>query len=1245
MAIAHVRDFGARFGITDLDVFDFRDIDPSDADHAASWQDNVGAPSRIDPVLTIILLGERLGTPLPATFRLKSDIAQRLRREGCDWVHVAGISQPPLQPDQVPLTGVVFEYFDAFLNRADGSQPGPLRVIFKGANDQSGEPNFGNGEFRALLEAAVDTPQRKRQMRKEYDQQLDWLCRFWERLYGQNQYASIFCADQRAFLDQLERCLTAELLSRGDTSRLLSSPNRADALKVELPGPAPYDLERAVYFLGRGPQVAEIARRALQHEAARRLIPVLGESGAGKSSLLRAGLLNDACSPARRRLGWRTSFISLSEKPADQSPLAFLASALAVSAALPELGPLTILQERFDGVSPIELARRLLQAVSLLDLQQSPGLGKPRLLLVVDQLELALDGALLEEADKAEEWQAFLHVLAVFGDAMLDPAAREAFDEPGRALTTRLTCSVALGLPTDRYGALCAMFRPGDHVFHLPRLVDETALREVITGTFAALGLSIEPDAREELCRDAIQLALGTKASILPVLAVTLTALHDEWKQRTKDDQSKVGSAFRPASNPMLPADNASKADITLHDVKNHGKLDQAIARLGELAWDSAEADELGIKVVIQRLPISGPRQRAQSGEITGRDFALARLFRRLVAISGDEAVPDRLMGLPDSELDPVARPLAEALRRHRLLTRHDDGTWWLVHQAVLTGWPRAAAWREAEIQTFRTMWAMEMDQRRWQEDVAAGEPDAERWLWTRKRQVEQALDWMSLRGPEDRPDLTRFAKQGMIAAVGKDTERAGRILRAASFFDDTGWSREILAAAGAAGRAATNELNVETGTSALNNACLRGNTDLVGLLLQHGADPNLVPGGGWSPLAAAAGTGSREVCDILLVAGARIDLANNDGWTALGSAAANGHDTVVAYLISQGADISHANNDGRTALGLAAANGHDGIVRRLVAAGADFGRTANDETTALFAAAANGHDAVVAYLIEEGANVDHATSDGQTALAKSAAGGHRTATAHLLAAGAKIESVDSNGRTPLTAAAQGGHVNLVMTLADAGANINALDNDGSTPLLLAAGADHEEVVEYLLSVGADKERQDKNGLNALMAGARSRNERTVQALLQGGADTSKRSNAGLTALEMAYIQEAEPVVDLLLATGLKRPSGAELESVLKKSIGMNIGLVINARGKVCMVHDTKFKGSPLWVGYHVDKKRLEIIFDSGSTHLVDWEATDEMHDYLLKINKILIIRMWNRKPVEGYDTSFLMLKDGKTID
>ncbi|MCL2468721.1 MAG: hypothetical protein FWF24_00590 [Alphaproteobacteria bacterium] len=95
----------------------------------------------------------------------------------------------------------------------------------------------------------------------------------------------------------------------------------------------------------------------------------------------------------------------------------------------------------------------------------------------------------------------------------------------------------------------------------------------------------------------------------------------------------------------------------------------------------------------------------------------------------------------------------------------------------------------------------------------------------------------------------------------------------------------------------------------------------------------------------------------------------------------------------------------------------------------------------------------------------------------------------------------------------------------------------------------------------------------------------------------------------------------------------------------MNIGLVVNARGKLCLVHDELFAATPLWVGYHIDRRQLEIIFDTGGTYPINWEATDEMDVYLNRVKKILIIRMEDKKPVEGFDTSFVRLQNGRTIE
>jgi hypothetical protein len=94
----------------------------------------------------------------------------------------------------------------------------------------------------------------------------------------------------------------------------------------------------------------------------------------------------------------------------------------------------------------------------------------------------------------------------------------------------------------------------------------------------------------------------------------------------------------------------------------------------------------------------------------------------------------------------------------------------------------------------------------------------------------------------------------------------------------------------------------------------------------------------------------------------------------------------------------------------------------------------------------------------------------------------------------------------------------------------------------------------------------------------------------------------------------------------------------------MNIGLVVNARGKVCLVYDQKFDNVPWYVAYHADTRQLEIFFDNGESYPIDWKATDEMNNFLLQIQKILMIRMENRKPVEGYDVSFLKDHNGKDM-
>jgi len=72
------------------------------------------------------------------------------------------------------------------------------------------------------------------------------------------------------------------------------------------PGLRSFSAAESDRFFGRGDQIAEVLRRLHRH----RFLAVIGASGSGKSSLIRAGVIRhwiSVCAPAPARAGgsWR----------------------------------------------------------------------------------------------------------------------------------------------------------------------------------------------------------------------------------------------------------------------------------------------------------------------------------------------------------------------------------------------------------------------------------------------------------------------------------------------------------------------------------------------------------------------------------------------------------------------------------------------------------------------------------------------------------------------------------------------------------------------------------------------------------------------------------------------------------------------------------------------------------------------------------------------------------------------------
>ena len=117
--------------------------------------------------------------------------------------------------------------------------------------------------------------------------------------------------------------------------------------------------------------------------------------------------------------------------------------------------------------------------------------------------------------------------------------------------------------------------------------------------------------------------------------------------------------------------------------------------------------------------------------------------------------------------------------------------------------------------------------------------------------------------------------------------------------------------------------------------------------------------------LHAASGGGHTEVVRLLIQHGAEVDKVDDEGKTALMFAAEKGYKDVVEHLVEAGAGINNACEKGLTALHLASERGNISIVEHLVEVGAEINRSSAKGHTPLYFASQYGHADVVRYLIE----------------------------------------------------------------------------------------------------------------------------------------------------------------------------------------------------------------------------------------------------------------------------------------
>ncbi len=561
------------------------------------FQDVIDPPSNAD--IFVLILWSRLGTPLP-------ERTEARQYRGLD-------------DARTPVTGTEWEFEDALRGYRERKSPDLLvyRKTAKGLAEFSGLEDL---EAAALQKRALDL--------------------FWDRYFG--NAATTFKAGFNLFasLDEfeakLESHLRERLRARLPPGPLRSTRRSGDA--VEWWSGSPYrglqafDFDHAAVFFGRERAEREISEALVRNAAqGAAFMLVLGASGSGKSSLVRAGLLPDltAAGTVEGVSTWRRAILA----PADLAPDPFigLTKALLNKTALPELLRVGFRESEIaehlragDALAAVPLRMAIERAAAEDVNGLPPGMRKGRLVLVLDQMETLFTLASFSNETRAAV-DALLASLARGGLVWVTATLRSDF--------------------FHRLGELpnLSALANGAGQYHLAA-PNDAELELMIARPAEVAGISFEADERDGVSLAAtIRQAASRDPASLPLLSFVLDELY-------RRDAEGGGDVMTYAAYRAL------------------GGLEGAIARHAESFVEALPADLAA---------------------------ALPALLIAMVEVDELRGVTTARAVRPSQIADERQRRLAERLVAERLAVADgmaDSATIKLAHEALLVHWPRLAA-------------------------------------------------------------------------------------------------------------------------------------------------------------------------------------------------------------------------------------------------------------------------------------------------------------------------------------------------------------------------------------------------------------------------------------------------------------------------------------------------------------------------------------------------------------------------
>ncbi|MHB1458026.1 MAG: Imm53 family immunity protein [Armatimonadota bacterium] len=211
----------------------------------------------------------------------------------------------------------------------------------------------------------------------------------------------------------------------------------------------------------------------------------------------------------------------------------------------------------------------------------------------------------------------------------------------------------------------------------------------------------------------------------------------------------------------------------------------------------------------------------------------------------------------------------------------------------------------------------------------------------------------------------------------------------------------------------------------------------MTSLLLRHGASVCVEDNQRRMPLHAAIEIGSGiDVVRLLLDAGADSNVIDDKGISPLYLTCEQGYTDIAGLLIEVGADIDQRDHEGISPVEIAINTRHVDIAEFLIKKGCEV-FVKRGGFGLMHASASIGNVKLGRILIDKGVPLDDAGNSGRTPLHLAAQNGHLGFCRFLLKHGVRVSIEDKAGFTPLELATQGGHREIIELLGANDVNIH----------------------------------------------------------------------------------------------------------------------------------------------------------------------------------------------------------------